>query len=897
MLVVARLRSLWRHLVRRRGAEAELDEELHGYTDLLTAEHERRGLSPAAARRAALVEIGGIEQVKEASRDAWAGAAFSSAMREFRYALRSLAHSPAYVVIAVLTLGIGIGGATAVFTVVNGTLLRPLPVVTAPDRLVDVEIRLPSGTLNEMSWPDFVDLRDHTHTLTGLAVHNGTAVDVTGAGLSTRAMVDYVSGDFFRVLGVHPALGRLLGRADVVPHALTPVVVVSYAFWQGQLGGMHDVVGRRLDLNGTPLTIVGVAPKGFIGAMNLYPMDLWIPVTMLQPILHMSDPLARRGDGWFRAIGRLAPGRTVAQAQQELATVMAGLAATYPEDVGRSVRVAGGAGLASYDRADLVRLPVLLGVAVAVLLLIACANVSTLTLVRASARRRELATRLALGASRRSLAGRLMLEGTLIATGAALLGIGLARVLVSSTALVHSIVAMPDPDLALDPRVLFVSVAAAGLTAVLVSLVPIVQIAHVPVDAVLKDGAAGAVRRRSRTQRVLVAGQLAASLMLLGASAVVFDAVSRMLAADPGFDPRGVSALFLTPQNSGLDSTRQRAFYAAVLARAEARPDIAAAALTTTVPPQEWSLRSAVFRAEDVPSRQEYAGHDLEFPVRAYIDEISPALFAVLRIPLLRGRTFSEADDADAPRVVIVSRRLADALWPGQNPLGKLLAWPDDDGRSHQTLRVVGVAADTRHASLADAEPPYVMYVPYAQEPVGNMSLLVRTRTGAAPSRAELRQIVGAAVPGVTTRTARPVKDVIDDSLAPQRRAAAWIGAFGIIALLLAAVGLYGVISQGVLQRTRELAVRAALGASPQRAAALVVGEGLRLATVGVIAGTAGCVVGIRVLGAELDGIRGLDLRAIAVAAVILVATALGASMIPARRASRLDSMRALRAD
>lgn len=897
MPLLTRLRHLWSNLVHRREADAALDDEIQAYVDGLAAEYARHGLAPDDARRAALIELGGIEQVKDATRDAWLGARVENLLRETRFALRSLARSPVFAATAIITLAIGIAGTTAVFTIVKGTLLRPLPGVSAPESLLSVEVALKSGDLGVMSYPDFRDLRDNVHSLSGLAAYNGTSMAVHDLSGNSRAMVNYVTGEFFSVLGVRPALGRLMNPSDAEPHVVNPIVVVSYKYWKERLHGATDVIGTTMTIDDYPLTIIGVAPKDFIGAMNLYPMDLWIPVTMLEPISHEGDPISARGDGWFRVIGRLAPGRTSGDAQRELSGIMSRLAATYPEDRGRGIRVFDGAGLASYDRDDVARLPRLLAIAAVLFLIIACANVANLALVRAAVRRRELATRLALGASRASLAGRLVIEGLVLAIGAATLGIGLARVLVGTSALVSTVVSMPQPDLSLDRRVLALAVATTLLIAVAVASIPILQITHIPAWAVLKDGTAGAGRRRSRTQRTLVAAQVAASLVLLCASAAVFDTVQRLLSVDPGFDPKGVAVTLLDPHEAHLDSARLGGFYRDVVRKAAEQAGVAGAALTTTPPPQEWSTRAAVFREGKAPTREQLAGHDFDYPIRSYIDYVSPALFDVLRIPLLRGRAFTDRDDARSPRVVIVSQRLASALWPNADPIGKMLVWPKLKGDERPPLRVVGVVADTRHASLADREPPLVMYVPYQQEPLGNMFLLMRSRNRVPPSESTVRQIVASVDPMAAVHSPSPLVDHLMATVEPQRRATQWIGAFGAIALLLAGIGLYGVVAQGVIQRTRELAIRGALGATPRSIGRLIVGEGVMLAAWGVAAGACLSVWAFRLLGTQLEGISAFDPRALLLASLVLGAATVAACWLPARRAARLNLVDALRSD
>lgn len=890
--LVARVRSLWSNLVRRREVEQALDDELAAYIDLVAAEYERAGMSPAQARRQALVDVGGIEQVKEAVRDASVGDALATTERELRYALRSLRRSPTFLAVAIATLALGIGGATAVFTVINASLLRPLPATNDPATLVTVERVQPTGVVAEFSYPDYRDLRERSTSLEGLAAFNGTSMKLEDAAGTDRAWVSYVSDNFFTVLGVRAVMGRVLDARDSTA-AAERVVVLGYDLWQRRFAGQPNVVGSTLKLEDQVYTIVGVAPQGFIGAMRHHDMELWIPIA-----LGWTVDLTSRRLGLFRLVGRLAPGSTVERVQSELAGIAAGLATVYPTNRGRSVHVWAGAGMTAEERAETVRLPRLLAVAVGLLLLIACANVATLSLVRAAVRRRELATRLALGASRAALVRQLVLEGSVLAAAAGLLGVLIARALVRSTALVETVVPFSHLDLRLDTRVMSVAVAASALTAILVSLVPAFQVSRLSPGAVLKDGVGGAVRRRSVGQRLLVTVQVAASVVLLAGAAITFSAFQRLLAAHSAVDPRGLTDVSLGPRTVIRDRGAQLAFYRGVLQRAEADPSIADVALTTTLPPFQWASRVSVFRRGEEPPPGALVGRESEMGTRVAAVRISRDFFDLMRIPILRGRSFTATDDDRAAPVAIVSRRLADELWPRQNPVGRLVVWPAVEGPARAPLRVVGVAADTRGLSPT-AEPPFMMYVPYDQhmDTSYSMMLVARGRGDAPVAGTHLRQLVAAVDSRVPVLGGRTLLDRLRGEARPQRVASAWVGVFGAISLLLAAIGLYGVVAQHVLQRTRELAVRAALGATPRNLLTLVLGDGTRLAALGAVVGVLGSLAAARVLQRLFTGVGGVNPVPAVVAGAALAIAVLAATYIPARRAAKLNPVDALRSD
>jgi predicted permease len=751
----------------------------------------------------------------------------------------------------------------------------------------------------EFSFPDFRDLNEQTTALTGVAGFNGTSMALENATGSARQWISFVTDNFFTVLGVHPAAGRFFGAGDSSTRRseTNEVVVLGHALWQQRFGGASGAIGSTLKLDGHVYTIIGVAPPGFIGGMTTHRMEAFIPFAVGgRASVALGDiDLESRRDSWLRLVGRLAPGRTVEDAQRDLAAIAARLAAAYPTNQGRTVQVWRGTGMTAEERAEISRVPRLLAMAVALLLLIACGNVASLSLVRAAARRRELATRVALGASRAALVRQVVLEGAVLAAGAGLLGVLVAQLLVRSATLVRTVVSMSDLDLGMDLRVLAVALAASTLTAILVSLVPAMQIFRLSPGAVLKDGG-GAIRRRSTGQRALVAAQVGASLVLLAAAAIVFSTFQRVLAAHDAFAPAGLTDASLQASKSMRDTARQIAFYHEVLARAASEPEVEGAAVASTVPPFQWSTRATVFRRGEEPPPADLVGRELELGLRVSAVTVSRDFFDVMRIRLLPGWAFTAVDGARSDHVAIVSRRMAETLWPGQDPIGRFVTWPAVKGPARAPLRVVGVAADTRDVRLA-GDAPLAMYVPFEQHPGRNLILMLRGRGGSAVAPATLRRIVAAVDPNVTVLGGRTLLDRLQGEVRPQRTASAWIGAFGAIALLLASIGLYGIVAQSVLQRTRELAVRSALGATPRGILAVVLGDGMRLAAIGGLAGALGSVAALRVLRSLFTGVQTADIQPAVVAVAVLAIAMLVATYLPARRASKLNPVDALRCD
>jgi len=897
-MLITRLAHLWRNLFRRAAADRDLDDELRAYVELLTADYVRDGLSPELARQKALVDVGGVQVVKDATRDAWIGNALADFAREARYAIRSLCRAPAFVITAIATLALGIGGATAMFTAINGSLLRQLPGVADPSRLVNLEPIDGVQRFYDFSYPDVRDIREQTRTLSRLAGFDGGPMMVRDASGSRRHMISYVTGDFFTVLGARAAVGRVLGKDDENPAAASTIVLSDH-LWRERYGGDSSIIGATLHLDGQPFIVVGIAMPEFVGAMLMHPMDAWISFTAMASRSGDQTMLMSRRDEWLRLVGRLAPGRSVADVQRELDVIAARIAQAHPEGKRRGVRVFARAGMIADEREALERIPRLLTAAVVLLLLIACANVANLSLVRAASRRRELATRVALGASRASLVGRFLIEGSVLACCGGVLGVAVAQLLVRSSAIMNTVAPMPgrvgigEP---LNLTVLGVTFGICALAAIIVSIGPSLHAIALPPGLLLKDGAAGAVRRRSIGLRALVVVQVSASLVLLTGAAVVFSTFRRTLAMDLGFDAHRLTSIRIASREAGYDSTRQVQLNRELLRHAELQPGIAHAALASVVPPAGWASTGWTFRGGEAPSPSIGVSNNPAGGVRSFSDVVSPDFFETMRIPIVAGRAFLPADDERAEPVVVVSRSLASQLWPGENAIGRLFSRAPLRGQARPPLRVVGVAGDTRH-SLVTAEPKPTYYIPFAQAPQTNPVLVMRARDDTPLSAAWLKQLVADVDPAVSMMTLESPTERVAEQLQPQRVAGLWIGAFGVMALVLAAIGLLGVVAQGVLQRTRELAVRLALGATPTNLVELVIGEGMRLALLGVIVGGFAAIGAWRIIRSQVAGVALIDARGAVLAGGALLFVMLVASYLPARRASRLDPAATLRAD
>jgi predicted permease len=695
--------------------------------------------------------------------------------QDVRFAVRMLRRSPFFTVAAALALGVGIAANTAVFSLIDAVLLRPMPGVKDPSALAVFERWQAGQFLGNMGYPDYRDYRDRLRSFSGVAAEAGARVSLAKGVASERVAVALVSGNYFAVLGAIPAAGRLLTDADE-SEAGPAIAVIGHAFWERAFGGDPRVVGSAIHLNGHAITVVGVAPRELRGTSMQFQPDVWAPVT-LQPILMprmTPGTLRNRASGWLRIFGRLRPGVTLAAAQAETTTVAARLAEAYPAtNHRRTVALVSGLGLDSDDRAELRRLLGLLLACVALLQLIACANVANLTLARSAARRREVAVRVALGAGRARLMRLFLTEGALLAACAGLLGILMAPVVAQLAVSVNqNAYTMRGVDVQLDVRVLGFGLLLTLISGLLFALAPARRAAQVDLTASLKDGSPGAGRAGSRVRGGLIAVQTALSLVLLAGAGTGIATMRRALSANPVAQPEDVLLASVDLDVQGYSSAQGVSFYAALLERARALPGVAAASLGLTVPPEEFFGRRAIFHAGAEPPLREFQGNEFEFGLRVDDDAIAPGFFRTLHIPLVAGREFTAEDRAGAPRVGIVNERLARRLWPGGNAIGQRIAAPDFSGPARPPIAIVGVVKDAVVRSLA-GDATLQLYLPLAQEYSGRATLIVRCGAGTPGLAGALRAAIARLDPSlplfaVETMPERPFGRTSDGTRPPE---------------------------------------------------------------------------------------------------------------------------------
>jgi len=861
-----------------RDRERDLDRELGADLELETAAQQADGLSPEEALYAARRALGNATLIKEDTRDMWGWNWFERLKQDIAYAFRGMHRSPGFTVTAVLSLALGIGANTAIFSIVNAVLLRPLP-YRQPDRLVMLWEQGAKGDQNFVAPADFQDWRAQSRSFDRMAAFIHTTFSITGGDRPERVAGELISPELFPLLGVAPALGRGFVAADErqVPYT---TVILSHGLWQRRFAGDPAAIGKTLESNGRKLTIVGVMPEGFDFPSGLIrtPPEIWLPLS------RPPQEWTVRGFHYLRVIGRLRDGVTLPAAASEITAIQNHIAAENPGEAPfASVRAVRLANEISGD----VRTPLLvIFAAVFFVLLIACVNVANLVLARSSARQREFAVRLALGAGRARLVRQLSTETLLLGVLGGALGVALAA------AMTKAIVAIAPADVPrlagvrMDSEVLLFTLAVSLLAGVLSGLAPALGFSARRVSEQLKAGGRGAGQAAGgRLRSVLVASEIALAIVLVAGAGLMAQSLYRLEQVHPGFRTENILSFFVAVPEVRYSAARQPVFFGDLMDRIRTIPGVESVGATTALP---LSGTDDAYTFE-IEGRPRLAGQPM---MGAHYRVVTPDYFPTLGIPLIRGRVFSGRDTAGAVRAVVINETLARQYFAGADPLGQRMTI--GNGRNSGPSEVVGIVKDVNHSSLS-AKPTPEMYETYTQAAQSAMTLTVRAAGDPSTLLPPIRRELASLDTNVPLSKVVTMADLMDESLAPSRFRGALIGAFALFAMILAALGVYGVMAYALSRRTSEIGIRVALGARPAQVLNLMIGQALRLSLTGVFIGLVAALWLTRFLKGLLFEVAAADPVTFAAAAVILIATALAASYLPARRAMKVDPMSALR--
>lgn len=899
----------WLEEVERRLAAAQLDgaaereiaEELAQHLQDRYAELCARGMDAAAARAQALAELGEGDTLARRVRGVVRrrpeplalgretfGGALSGLWSDVVYGARALVRSPIYASIAILVLALGIGANTAIFTVVNSVLLQPPPGVREPERLAAIYTSDYSGPrYGASAYPDVQALREASDIFEDVSAYSLQTFSLVGDGWTVRGMGEIVSGSYFRVSGIEPAAGRFFSADESEPGMTSSVVVIGYDLWQAHFGGSAAVLGSTIHVKGTPLTVIGVVPREFGGSIRGLRAQLWLPLSAPRNLLGF-DP-SHRGNRGFMVRARLREGVDVGAARQVLNAVASRLHEEFPEawtDINDRSRVLtivpeSEARVPRQMRGAVLGFSGVLMATVFLVLLIACTNVANLMLSRASTRQSEMGVRLALGATRGRIMRHLLTESVLLAVIGGVAGVLLA---VWLTGLLNSVRLPGVPvtiQVDLDVRVVAFAALITLATGILFGLAPALQASRAPAP-LLKNDARGGIRTRLR--RALIVVQVASSLVLLIGGGLFVRSLRAAQVLDTGYVTDGVVVARFELDMEGYGPEDAAGFYDALTGRVRALPGTASLALATQVPLSlGWSRRFVT-----VEGYQPAQGEDMEIPFNG----VTPGFFATMGISLIRGRDFADADRSGAPFVIIVSEAFARRFWPGEDPLGKRVRFHGSDA---PFAEVIGVAADAKYRSLDEDPEPY-LYHAHLQSPTASLSLLVRTTGSTDLLMTMLRDESRTLAPALPPPSIHTFRQHMSFATIPQRVAAILLGGFGLLAVAIAVIGLYGIVAFDVVQRTREFGIRIALGAVAGDVRRLVLRDALRLVAIGIVCG-APLAVALAFLARSFLVVPPIDPVAFLGVPLLLAACALLASEVPARRAATSDPARALRAE
>jgi putative ABC transport system permease protein len=875
-----------RMLLGREKFDGELDEEMWLHRELKEQELKDAGVAAKEAGYRAKLEIGNTLRLREESRAAWGWDWLEDALQDVRYGLRVLRKNPGFTAVAVVTLALGIGANATMFSITNAVLLRPLPYPDG-DRLVSIAMEDPSRNIVglNVSFTRLALLQQESRTFEAIGAFTPESTSMTRQGAPEQLSAAVATGNFFDVLGVASAVGRNFLPEEDQPGGAN-VAIISDAFWQSHFGGRVDFIGHSIPMDGRSVTIVGVLPARFRFPFQQPEPQVWFPRVFENPLF--PPDRVRAGAAYLRAYGRLRSGESIARAQAEINSIGSTYTKTFPENSDArtfTVRVASlKETLVGPVRTSLI---VLLA-GVGFVLLIGCANLASLLLARAATRQKEITIRRALGASRGRLLRQFLTESLLLCFFGGVAGLYLAA---SAPRLLRLLPPGTLPrldEVQLDSRVVLFSLALCALTGIIFGLAPAMQTAGQKLEAALRGAARGSTSgtHAGRYRAVAVIAEVAVALILVCSSGLLIKSFGKLMRVNPGFDPHHVTSFLLSlPQSTYPQRPQQAEFYRRLVEAVEALPTVQSAGVTSYLP-IGGGTRLAYFCPEGTPC-QGY-GKDPMAAVR----HISPDYFKTMRVPLLRGRVFDAHDNGYSRNVSIINQELADKYFPGQEPVGKGLLLT----RGNFMTVVVGVVGAVKYAGL-NAPGGAEVYLPQEQSPVpvSTMSLVVRSEASAQPLVSSVRAEVAKLDPELPMSNILSMEEVISASVTQPQLTARLTAAFAGLALLLAAIGIYGVMAHSVAQRRREIAIRMALGAPPANVLWLVVSQGLQLVLAGVLLGLAGSLVLTRLLRSILFQMSPHDPSTFVAVTVILFAVAFLACYIPARRAMRLDPVVALR--
>jgi predicted permease len=890
--LLVRLRSS----VRPDRVHDEITEEMRGHIDLLAEEYVRRGMPPEQARREAEQRFGHLLQIREHAYDVRGGGWVESCVQDLRYGLRTLRGNPGFAAVAVATLALGIGSTTAIFSLVNAVLLRPLP-VSHPEELTALYSAYRGEEyVGDWSYPQYRDIRDRSGIFAGVAAQSGLNLSVTIGDRAELLWGNIVSENYFSVLGMKPAAGRLFVPEDDRGAGANPIAILSHDTWVNRFAADPDVAGRPIRINGHPFTVIGVAPTGFHGTRLMgYWAEMWVPLMSYAQVMPGSgDLLQQPANAWLLLIGRMAPGLRIGEAQARTAT----FARRLGDEQSGTNRLQGAVAIPAGTQFDnpfwFPRRTILfasrLGLGAALMvLLVACSNVANLLVARASGRRKEIATRLALGATRIRLVRQMLTESVILAALACPAGLALARVAQTLSAGFVP----PSPFRlgfaeAVDSTVVWFAVAASAATALLFGLTPAFRATRTTVVPDLKSETPTATvgGRRVELRSLLVVTQIAFAAALIICTALFARSLNSARRIDVGFQRADRFVMSFDLSIAGYDAVRGDRFEREVLRRVRELPGVASASMVWPLPMDYEGFTTGVF----VAGKTETPDRESE-PV--WSSRADPQYFATMGTAVVAGREFTEQDDSNAPAVVLVNETMARRYWPGGDAVGRELRV---GGRTGRVLRVVGVVRDGKYILLSE-QPMPALWTPLRQQYSSWVELVVHAAGDAGGVQPTVRAAIQQMDPNVAVFGAQSIEVYLKRALNLAETEAYTAATFGTMALLMSLLGLYGVISYSVAQRTREVGIRIALGARAGDVLRLVLRQAWQLSAIGVAAGTLLGFALAQVVASLLYEISARDARVFVITPLVLMAVTLLAASVPARRATRVDPLSALRSE